>query len=397
MYSVRSHLRKFRNWLVLLCTGRAEYTSLDEESYRQRILVMTSCFWLITVITLTVLTPLIIDLSPQGKRAADTLFIITAVGVVVSMVILRVLQNRKAAANVMLTIYTGAFAGSCFFFGGSESPTYPLMLLAPAMAGIIGSVRMSVVWGLIVLAFWVGVLLAEQNGMQFIQITRAENRNIAMLVSYTAMSVAIVSVILIYAEMNKALRISLQESNEELEHLSSHDQLTRLPNRRFYDERMGSALHRAAKHDSIVALMMLDLNEFKEINDTHGHGVGDKVLITVAQRIQANLRETDLTARLGGDEFMILLEDISSADEVTRIAQKLAQAIEQPLTIRQRQLDFSASIGIALFPGDGRQKEELEVAADKAMYHAKQRGIPVALSSLESRRQPTPVSHITSA
>jgi diguanylate cyclase (GGDEF)-like protein len=199
------------------------------------------------------------------------------------------------------------------------------------------------------------------------------------------------SIIIIYAEMNKALRLSLQNTNSELEHLSSHDQLTRLPNRRFYDERIAHALHRAAEHGGLTGVLFMDLNEFKAINDTYGHGAGDKLLIAVAQRIQGSLRETDLVARLGGDEFVAVLEDVRSAEEITRIAHKLSQAIEQPLYVRQQVLEFSCSIGVAIFPLDGRQKQELEEKADKAMYLAKKRGIPVALASLEPANIPTPV------
>ena len=113
---------------------------------------------------------------------------------------------------------------------------------------------------------------------------------------------------------------------------------------------MALALQRAAELDGMTGLLFLDLNEFKKINDTHGHGAGDKLLIAVAQRLQNSLRETDLVARLGGDEFVAVLEDVKSPEEVTRIAHKLSQAIEQPLYIRQQILSLSASIGVAIFP-----------------------------------------------
>jgi diguanylate cyclase (GGDEF)-like protein len=140
----------------------------------------------------------------------------------------------------------------------------------------------------------------------------------------------------------------------------------------------------------MTGVLFIDLNEFKKINDTHGHGAGDKLLIAVAQRIQNSLRETDLVARLGGDEFVVVLEDVNSPEEITRIAHKLSHAIEQPLYVRQLVLKFSASIGVAIFPIDGRQKQELEEKADRAMYLAKKRGLPVALAGLESPNVPTP-------
>ncbi|HEY6131147.1 MAG TPA: GGDEF domain-containing protein [Halioglobus sp.] len=390
MYSLTVPLRKARNWWFHLCTGRSVYDGADEEHYRQRILVMTSCFWLLLVMFLAVLTPTVIELTPQGQSAANTMFVTTFLGVLLSMSILRFLGNRVMAVNVLLFIFAGAFAAACFYFGGTQSPTYPLLILAPAMAGLVGSIALSIAWGLLILAFWVGVLQAERSGFEFTQIIIPQNHSVAMMTSYVGLAFAVVSVIIIYAEMNKALRQSLLSTNSELAHLSSHDQLTRLPNRRFYDQRIVLALRRAAEYGGMTGLLFIDLNEFKKINDTHGHGAGDKLLIAVAQRIQNSLRETDLVARLGGDEFVAVLEDVKSPEEVTRIAHKLSQAIEQPLYVRNQILKFSASVGVAIFPIDGRQKQELEEKADRAMYLAKKRGLPVALASLECPNVPTP-------
>ncbi len=390
MHPLTAQLRKARSWWSHLCTGRDVYGRIDEEHHRQRILVMTSAFWLVMVVLFTFSVHLLMELSPQGKIAANTLCATTILGVLLSMAILRLLDDRIMSLNVMLFIFCGAFAAACFIFGGSESPTYPLLVMAPAMAAIVGSASLSVSWGLLILAFWVAVVQAERHGVQFEQIIVPENHSMAMMMAYTAMAMSVVSIIIIYAEMNKALRLSLQATNSELDHLSSHDQLTRLPNRRFYDERMALALQRAAELDGMTGLLFLDLNEFKKINDTHGHGAGDKLLIAVAQRLQNSLRETDLVARLGGDEFVAVLEDVKSPEEVTRIAHKLSQAIEQPLYIRQQILSLSASIGVAIFPLDGRQKQELEENADRAMYLAKKRGLSVALASLESPNAPTP-------
>jgi diguanylate cyclase (GGDEF)-like protein len=390
MYPLTVPLRKARNWWFRICTGRSVYGSSDEEHYRQRILVMTSGFWLLTVILFAVAIPFFMDITPEGKIAANVLFVASILGVLVSMLMLRLRGDRVAALNIMLLIYTGAFTAAFFVFGGTASPTYPLLILAPAMAGIAGSIALSASWGLLIIAIWVCALQAERHGFQFSQIILPENHPMAMAIAYTALALSVVSTIIIYAEMNKALRTNLQTTNSELEHLSSHDQLTRLPNRRFYDERIALALRRAAEQDGMTGLLFMDLNEFKNINDTYGHGAGDKLLIAVAQRIRNSLRETDLVARLGGDEFVAVLEDVRSTDEITRLAHKLSQAIEQPLYVRQQILNFSCSIGVAIFPIDGRQQHELEEQADKAMYLAKKRGLPVALASLEATNTPLP-------
>lgn len=390
MYSLNKRLRKFRNWCFYLCTGVQDYGSQDEEHYRMRILVMASLSWLLMVVLLTLALPLLINLTQEGALAANILFLCTGVGVIVSMMILRFMGNFTLALNVMLLIYGGAFAASCLVFGGTASPTFPLLMLVPAVAAIVGNATLSIVWGILTLAFWLGLLSAERQGFVFLQIINPQNYSMATVFAYIGMALAVVGIIIGYAGMNRTLRNSLQRSNRELEHLSSHDQLTGLPNRRSYDERIAAALHRAAEHDATVGLLFMDLNDFKQINDSHGHGAGDKLLLAIAQRLQQNVRETDLVARLGGDEFAVVLEDVESAEQVTRIAHKLAQAMEQPVAIRRHPLTVGASIGIATFPRDGRQQQELEEKADKAMYHAKKRGIHVALSSLESSREPTP-------
>lgn len=391
MHDLAGQMRRLRDWWFQLCTGHRAYGYLNEEHYRQRILVMTSCFWLLTVLALNLITPLAINLTPEGNFAAQLLFAATGMGVLLSMLTLRYLQSRIAALNMMLVIYCGAFVAACFIFGGTASPTYSLLLLAPVMAGIVGSIGIATTWIAIVLALWLGVLMAERSGYQFMQIIKPENYGLSIVMAYTAMAVAVVSVIVIYAEMNKALRTSLQQSNEELGHLSSHDQLTGLPNRRFYDERATLALRRSAERGGMTALLYLDLNDFKKINDSLGHGVGDKLLIEVARRMRVTLRETDLVARLGGDEFAAVIEDVKSQEQVARIAQKLTLAIDQPMFVRHHELKFSASIGVALFPIDGRQKQELEELADKAMYFAKKRGISVAFCNLESSNALWPV------
>ncbi|MFT4613936.1 MAG: diguanylate cyclase (GGDEF)-like protein [Bacteroidia bacterium] len=391
MHSLGAIARKGLNVLYEISTGRSEYNPLDEEHYRQRILVMTSAFWFVLVLSLSIVTPLLVDLRPEGRVVANIMFLTMISGVLGSMMMLRTSGRRVMALNVMLVIYASAFAAACLVLGGTESPTYHLMIMAPVIAGIVGSTSLSVGWAVGVLLFWIAVLLTEKTGFQFIQIIAPENHSIAMTVAYTGSGVAILSVIMIYAEMNKALRLGLQESNLELEHLSSHDQLTMLPNRRFYEDRIALALQRAADRSCMMGLLVIDLNGFKKINDTYGHGVGDKLLSTVAQRIKDSLRETDLVARLGGDEFAAVLEDMKSPDQITRIAQKLARAIEQPVSVRQQPMTFTASIGVSIFPVDGRQQAELEEQADKAMYLAKKRGIAVALSSLEDMGQPIPV------
>ncbi|NND67876.1 MAG: GGDEF domain-containing protein [Halioglobus sp.] len=391
MHSLAALARRSLGGLYEICTGRTEYNPLDEEHYRQRLLVTISAFWLLLVLVTTVSFPLFIDMRPAGALAANALFGAMATLVGACMLILRTTGNRILAVNVMLGLGLLAMVGTCYVFGGTQSPIYPLMLLSPALASIVGSARMAIGWGICTLAFWIIVLVLERHGVQFMQVIVPANYATVSVIGQTAAAIAVVSIIVIYAEMNKELRESLRVSNKELVQLSSSDQLTLLPNRRHYEEQFPLALQRAADRSHMVGILMIDLNGFKKINDTYGHGAGDKLLTEVAQRLRDNVRDTDLVARLGGDEFVVVLEGMKSPEQITRIAHKLSHAIEQPISVRQQPLRFSASCGVSIFPVDGRQQHELEEQADRAMYLAKQRGIGVALSSLEDMSQPIPV------
>jgi len=391
MHALLGLARRGLNGLYELSTGRNEYIPLNEEHYRQRILVTIAAFWMVLVMLNTLIFPLFIDMRPEGRLAANALFFAMATVVSTCMLVLRLTGNRSLAVNVMLTLGMLALAGSCFVFGGTASPTYPTMLLAPALASIVGSARMAAGWSLSVFVFWVALLGAQRDGVEFLQIIVPANYSAATTAALSASAIAIVSIIVIYAEMNRELRENLRLANRELVHLSSHDQLTLLPNRRHYEEHIPVALKRGADRSNMVGIFMIDLNGFKQINDTYGHGAGDKLLMSVAERLKDNLRDTDLVARLGGDEFVAVVEGMKSPDQISRIAHKLSHAIEQPVSVRQQPLSFSASIGVSIFPVDGRQQQELEEKADKAMYLAKQRGIGVALASLEEIARPIPV------
>lgn len=374
MNNVLHYMTRLRDWWIGLCTGRDPLRPLDEEHYRQRILAITSFFWLLTVIIVTVATPLIIDLSPEGRLAATSLFVITGFSVLVSIIILRYFNNRIAALHMLLLVYTGAFAIACAYFGGTRSPTYALLILAPVMASIVGGTGAGLFWTSLVLLIWTVILGLERLGMQFQQIILPQNHNFALTIAYAAMGLAVVSIIMVYAEMNKHLREALQSANSELDYLSNHDDLTGLYNRRFYEQRMNNCLERAQAAGKPVGLLIFDLDDFKEINDTHGHGMGDALLIKLGERLKHQVRDVDLIARLGGDEFVVLMENMRSPEDLPQIAAKLVAAVEQPVKLRNQVLALSVSCGVAVYPQDGSSREELEEKADKAMYRAKQRG-----------------------
>ncbi|MFZ2853173.1 MAG: EAL domain-containing protein, partial [Rhodocyclaceae bacterium] len=163
-----------------------------------------------------------------------------------------------------------------------------------------------------------------------------------------------------------------KDAEERLNHLANHDALTGLPNRNLLNDRLAHAI--ARRSDGMAAVLFLDLDRFKLINDSYGHDVGDELLKAAAARLAACLRNEDTVARLGGDEFVVLLEDLPGTDTAASIAAKIASRLAEPLIVGGRELPIAASIGIALYPRDGCDAQNLLKNADTAMYRAKEAG-----------------------
>jgi diguanylate cyclase (GGDEF)-like protein len=170
------------------------------------------------------------------------------------------------------------------------------------------------------------------------------------------------------------MAITHSQMHNELFYRAHHDPLTQLPNRALCDQRIDEAIARANRRRSTLAVLCIDLDEFKEINDQYGHEAGDCLLRSVAARLAACVRSTDTLARLGGDEFMIVLEDVKSAEAVEKFAETLLKTIAEPVPSGEALLRATASIGAALYPADGNSARLLKVHADHAMYRAKELG-----------------------
>jgi diguanylate cyclase (GGDEF)-like protein len=163
------------------------------------------------------------------------------------------------------------------------------------------------------------------------------------------------------------------EAYHEVAYRAQHDPLTQLPNRVLLLDRFEQAISSANRHGTFLAVLFIDLNEFKQINDTYGHSTGDQVLKLVAQRLTASVRESDTVSRHGGDEFLILLSEITQASDAALTAAKILAALGVPAKVGDHVFPLSASIGVSVYPEDGLTGQDLIERADKAMYDAKRR------------------------
>jgi diguanylate cyclase (GGDEF)-like protein/PAS domain S-box-containing protein len=167
---------------------------------------------------------------------------------------------------------------------------------------------------------------------------------------------------------------SMKQSQEKVDFLAYHDPLTRLPNRLLLNDRLKHSLQRAEREKTQVAVLFIDLDNFKNINDSLGHPTGDFLLQEVGERIKSLVRVDDTVARLGGDEFIVVMEEIDDAQDSTLLAKKLVSAFNKPFTAMNRELYLTLSIGISIYPSDGADSETLIRNADSAMYRAKAEG-----------------------
>ncbi|MDT7042189.1 EAL domain-containing protein [Candidatus Nitronereus thalassa] len=168
--------------------------------------------------------------------------------------------------------------------------------------------------------------------------------------------------------------IERKRAEERMAYLAQYDSLTGLANRSLFKELLSLALARAERNGKHVALMFLDLDRFKVINDSLGHDGGDQVLKVIAERLRSRMRKSDTVARLGGDEFTVILEDIGTVQDASNVAQELLQIVAQPVMVQDQELFVTPSIGIAIYPQYGKDPETLIKNADMAMYRAKRQG-----------------------
>jgi diguanylate cyclase (GGDEF)-like protein len=165
-----------------------------------------------------------------------------------------------------------------------------------------------------------------------------------------------------------------KKAEKAIQHLANHDALTGLPNRRLFDERINLEIARSQRNQLRFSVMLFDLDQLKDVNDSFGHNIGDMLLQAVAQRLLGLLRKSDTVARMGGDEFFLILPEMNQIEDATLTADRILSALSTPFHLEGYQINISTSIGAAFFPDDGETADELVKKADLAMYQAKEKG-----------------------
>lgn len=213
---------------------------------------------------------------------------------------------------------------------------------------------------------WLGLPLRTQNGVLGALVLTNQSSGS----HYSQQDIELLQFVCVHV----AASVERKQVETWLRHVAGHDRLTGLPNRELLNDRLRSALSRARRDRSHVAVLYVDLDHFKPINDTLGHATGDLVLREVAKRLSRCVRESDVVARMGGDEFVLILHDLDSADDARTVAAKICHALGEPFEVTDQRLVLTSSVGFALYPEHGDDDQLLVQRADAAMYRAKNEG-----------------------
>ena len=268
----------------------------------------------------------------------------------VTLVILRRTRSLRLAANWTLSSAFAVLLFQACMLGGVSALAYPWLACLPVAAMLLRGVRGGAAWTLVSVIGVIGVGVADALGVLPPRPAIGGAALGATTVTITSLTVALGALAWLAESRADELLGDLQRQKLVFQERAVRDWLTGLANRSLLTECLIQSWERARRHGPRGALFFIDLNDFKLVNDEHGHAAGDRVLREVALRLQDTVRSSDLVGRIGGDEFAMIIEGVESRNDVSVLADKIAEAIEQPIELRGHQVNVGASIGVAFFP-----------------------------------------------
>jgi diguanylate cyclase (GGDEF)-like protein len=348
----------------------------DEASHLRAELVITFNLIFIGLAALTwVVLAVVVDL-PEESRSVAT-FVIPAffAGVFASLTAMRFAGADRLAAHLTVASIYATMVLASLLQGGTHSSVLALWALIPIIGGLLSGRRASSTWGLLVVATFLTMFALQQSETVVWEIMPPATYRATVVINLTIACFGASAAVGAYETIHTNLRSTLASERAKFRYQAGHDELTELPNRRLFFEIQETALRRADRTKRKVGLFLIDLDDFKQVNDAFGHNAGDRMLQTVAMRLRRFLRVTDAVARLGGDEFAVLVELLDSHDDARTFAERLEQELSGEVEVGPNATArISASIGVAMYPDDGETVEELREEADAAMYAAKHAG-----------------------
>ncbi len=297
---------------------------------------------------------------------------------IVTLFIRRKKASPKIISATILIVMAGAGLSALFsfgFMGGGSS----LILFTILFISILWDIKIALIFTVLYACLMGLAGYGFSSGLLNYSISPEIYLKTPIAWGVTILSNTIVAAFLVVAihgflSSLKKLTRQIAKQNEEIDRLANHDALTGLPTLRLANEKIKNALAMAKRNDAKAALLFLDLDGFKDINDKYGHDAGDKILKNVADKIRVIIREGDTPCRIGGDEFLVLLPQTNGDEEVVEVCKRIIAIVAEPIKFQSSELVVGVSIGAALYPDHAQNSKTLRKAADKAMYQVKRSG-----------------------
>lgn len=289
--------------------------------------------------------------------------------------LLKYTESYYVLANIAVFLAVFIVSSGVALGGGPKvSPVNYLFLIPAFMAIVLLEYKQAIFWTIVVLMSAMGMYYLHFIDFQYPRYFDHDYILHIEVISWLVGFFGAIGAALLYETMMQRLRNKLENRHDAMKLLATHDPLTKLPNRTLFADRLDSAISHGQRTGQPFALLYIDLDGFKPINDTFGHAYGDWALVEVAKRLTARMRKVDTVARLGGDEFAILMANIGNGETLISLLDSIITSINEPFLIDDtRTASLSASVGVVLFPEDGDEAQVLQTRADDAMYRAKKK------------------------
>lgn len=351
----------------------AKLTDSFETLYRARVVCVIFLAALLAFCLSAVYFFFVADLSNHASRVAGSSALLIAGALAVGVIKFYMSGLLIYTSYFLIVLLLAAIFSSILLTGGFErSPVFPLFVVPSLIAFSLLGNKAGLCFSFIsVGSYWLAVWI-HGKGIELPLYIDFSYRNLHLHVNWMISFAMLMALMCSTNIMYSALRYQRDEERKRYEYLAAHDSLTGLYNRMMFDELLMKAIKKSARYQTQVALLYIDLDKFKPINDDFGHRVGDIVLQELASRLAEVVRQTDTAARIGGDEFALIIEaDKLEHQDLVFFIERVAAKLNEPILYSGERFNVGCSIGVACYPDDGVSAEQLVKAADDAMYAAK--------------------------
>lgn len=314
-----------------------------------------------------------LDLPEDAQFLATVIVGSTFIGYSITLLIFKLTKSVQIAGNCFLIVLVVTIFPPVFLTGGYQvSPVIQMYMLVPVSAFLLLGLLRGLIWTAFTIICCVLLAIAYQAHWMHIQLVNSQEILDLMRIGLNVMIYCMVAgVLVVYELINENLKTKLHEEKSKFEHRASHDALTAIPNRFEFFRRLHTGINECRNRKQKLAVVYIDLDGFKPVNDQYGHHVGDDLLKIISQRLENLLRTSDTVARLGGDEFAIILPGINVPADINMVVSKVLATIREPITIEGHDIKVYGSAGISVFPDHSEDTDTLCKQADEAMYKAK--------------------------